>query len=467
MADEQKNNTQVVAQPDPKAAPQQPSPTEQPDVIRLTKKQYEDEIIAPKNLLNPKFDRKRYERLLQMENVEFLPDDAPPEPSKEESPEHSPEPLKEEKTPEELDALKKQNEYLSRRAEEERKQALERERKLAKENEDYRKAIEAERNKKQKQEPVQQPDNEIQTRRKKILELRQKLAAIPEAEKDDYDPTQKKIKSELSDLLIEQIVALEEKPVTLTGNEQIESLRSELNEQKKFVSEYLENKKKEDSKELAERQRQQFIKDVQEFQKKRETFKTKKDIVAIDEDYVKFGSRLFEIKTGGTLPTSLADVNNAVADFIAGDPVLVGKAKEAGVVKPEELDTYMEIMEVANIRGGLPSVNGEPATLDDALVYKYQKSGKLTEIMAHERKKGLMMGTNTAASPDTARQLPPNATGNPEELGQEMTEEQAKSNIQTISAVDAYRNPALKRILRKSYERINYDKTGLPSWLAT
>lgn len=212
-----------------------------------------------------------------------------------------------------------------------------------------------------------------------------------------------------------------------------------------------------------EQARSDYQRVISTFQKDHNEFATKRDIYELDADYQKFANRLMQ-ESQGRFCTTTDEMRNVVNEYLNSDTVQKSM-RERGIEKPVELDKYLEICELMIIRDKLnrASLDDREHTLEDALIYKKQRSGKLSELMASQREVGANALKNAQTQRETnfAQVLDASAGASPEVTGDTMTEEQAAAIIQTVTPLDTKKDPSKRQLLVKALQRLKLPVDGI------
>ena len=462
-------------------APAEPTPVEKPKddgVIRLSQREYENAIVNGK--VSTPEDEAYMVRLLSKDNVEIVDGDSEPpadpkppeEPKEPETPGEPKEPPKEptaepEKKPDDpqpgepnpLEKLSQQTNSwlkdgegtpLTPEAKNPFQEELDR---VKKELDELKKGKPAD-----PASPAQTPEEK--SKFKEIQKLRDDIARTPLDEKVANDEKYLKKVEQLNELLIEQV---EDTTKSFDRYRDLvkDEIRAATEDVRKEMQEDRDKSQKERETEKAQEKINNSLKEISDFQSEYDTFKTSRDIKTLDGDFVNWGSRLFTLATGRQ-PSSINDVKSAVAAFKQNQNGLQEKATAANINEPAEMTTYMEIMDLWRIKDTLPPVNGKKPTYEDALKYKMNVTGEMDEAFLKGKKAAVEAYKNASASkPETAKTLPPETAGaSAEDVGVEMTEDQAKKIVAEINVVQAYKDPKLKDQWKKAMTRLGLDPSN-------
>ena len=462
----------MAEEPTGSAPTQEPKPTD--DVLRMTKSQVED-YITKVDESSKDFDLEKMHRLITGDRVEIIEEESAetpqgepaPAPEKPTAPQETPtepvapqEPAPPKPEPDkgqpDVEALQKRAEWLSQ----ERDKATSQYTDLEKKFKDLEGQIEALKKAPADDKTPAPEKKEIQkldvgeSKMTEIKQLRKEIADMPLDDKMSGTEDYLKKVERLNELNVYEQERLGKVVQSLqtTQNPELREVRDLLEAQKKEIEELraADKKREEDMKAneakiQQQRQLEAVLKEVEDFQTKHENFKTSKPLLEAEKDYMKWAHELAYLKYN-RYATTQEEVSAAVAAFQNQDPTLVQKVGSAGLQKPSDVDTYMDLMDVWRIRKSLPPVNGKPATFESALKYRMNETGETDQAILAAKKAGVEMTKKAMEpSPTAARQLPPHSEGSPEEVTGEMTEEQAKAIVTGYSALDAYKNPKLQK----------------------
>lgn len=466
---------------EPNGSPQKP---EDDGVLRMTKSQME-KYITEANPSSPDFDMDTMQRLITGDRVEVVDeasadDKGEPAPAPEQNPEQQ-EPSKEpEKAPEkpqepapenpdpdkgppDVDALTKRNQWLA----EERDKVMKETDDLRSTVKDLQKQMEAlkkQPKEEKKEEPSAPPAPKVdvpQSRMEEIKKLRQEIEDMPTDDKVAGTEQYLKKLDKLNELNVYEQDRLDKQIQSLqtSQNPEVQELKSQLQQAVEKINKLSEADKTRaeefEAAKVKDQQRQQMeaaLKEVEEFQTDNEQFKTSKPLLEVEKEYIKWANDLARLKYG-RYATSQEELSAAIVAFQQEDPTLLSAATNAGLVKSNDVATYMDVMDIWRIKKALPQVNGKEATFKSALKYRMNETGETDQAMLDAKKAGLDMAKKAMAqSPNTARQLPHDAPADTENITGEMTKEQAKEIMNSYNAVEAFKNPAINVQMKKAME---------------
>jgi len=458
--------------------------TKPEDVLRMTPEEYEKKIIDT-DASTPDGEE-MIRRLLTQDRVEIVQDgEEPPAPAelKPESkePEPTPEPPQGEPkglSQEDIERLQKNNQWLS----------AERDKQVQAETQQKTELAELKQQMAALSEKITEvpktPEQQAQTRKVEQLKadkldeinrLNQEISAIPLDDRvggsEDYVNKSARVQQLMAEVNKEVISAyngiLENGP---QSSSELEKLRKELEETKAQVKEYA-SKADEQLKVVAQTEQQKkvnsVLEEISKFQGSYENFKTEKPVSELDADFLKWGAQLHYLATGnhvyGDQGQQMEQAKSAANAYLKGDPTLTKRAQDAGISKPNDIDKYLEIMDLWRIREQLPDVNGKKPTFEAALTYKMAQTGELDNAILNRQRDAAQATKAAMTKQDTATTIPPSMGGTAKDVGQEMSFDQAKEVIDKTNLVSLTRANDKEGIARFIAAMKTVDPTFDPS----
>lgn len=420
------------------------------------------------------------QRLMTMDNVEVTETngqepkkeepETPPEPPaefpKEEPKQEEPtKPDKQGVTDPEIERLRKRNEWLDG----DRNKHLEENTKLKTEAEELKKKAETPPVVEPVTPPAPKPLETVkpdvgESKLPEIRKLQTELAAIPAEYRENAEYVSKIVS--LNALLVDEsernskLASSTQVVADPKTQEVVDSLRKDMAAQNKRLEDY-DSKRTQDTETAKNNEAlNASLKEIADFQNHdshKKDYATSKPIAEVEKDFFKLGQDLYYAKYN-VAPQTAEQIKDVIYGLKANDVGLSETAKKTGIAITDDVNKYMEVMDLWRIKNSLPDVDGKKSTFELAMQYKAQVTGVVDKAVLAAKEAGAN-AVKKAMTQDntTAKQMPPQAGGTPQDVGQEMTEESAKEVIKKIDVGQVDKNPALKAQWLAAMKRLGID----------